>query len=258
MVSVNSSAGAVSDNSAIARYRADVAALAAHQKSSRGAPPYSLLINRPLGRRIAALAHLAKMTPNQVSIVSSAFTMSALAIFAVVSPSWPVALVVTALLVLGYAIDSADGQLARLTTGGTLAGEWLDHTLDMLKLGSFHAAVLISAYRFDPGHGVWHMGVAIAFGVIATTLFFILILTDQLRRTSGVSAPPRPKSWWFMLLALPTDYGIQCLWMVMRPSSELFFVGYALLAVANLGYLIIGAVSRFRQLTAADRAGATA
>lgn len=239
--------------SALARYRADIAALAAHQKSSRGAPPYSLLINRPLGRRFAALAHLVGLTPNQVSLISFGFTAAGLLVFAVMSPSWPQSILATALLVLGYAIDSADGQLARLTTGGSLAGEWLDHTLDSVKLGVFHGAILVSAYRFDADLGVWPQVTALAFGMVAATLFLIFILTDQLRRGAGGTAPERPQAWWFMVLNAPTDYGVQCLWMVMRPSSTVFFGGYGLLALANLGYLGVSGRSRFRQMQQIDR-----
>jgi phosphatidylglycerophosphate synthase len=236
----------------MAMYRADVAALAAHQKSKRGAPPYSLLVNRPLGRRIAAAAHVAGLTPNTVSIISALFTGAGLALMGLVEPSWPMAVAVVALLVLGYAIDSADGQLARLTSGGTLAGEWLDHCLDMVKMSSFHAVILISAYRFDAGMGEWPMGVAVAFGVVAVTSFFVFILTDQLRRQAGGAGPARPRSAWFMLLSAPTDYGVQCLWLLTRPASTLFFTGYAVLAAANLGHLALGAVSRFRQMQALD------
>ena len=239
------------------RYRDDVAALGAAQKSSRGAPPYSLWINRPLGRRFAAVAHQLGLSPNHVSLISAAFTMSGLALFAFAAPNWWLALTVVALLLVGYAVDAADGQLARLTTGGTLAGEWLDHTLDMVKIGAFHAAVLISAHRHSAELGVWPAAVALGFVVVATSSFFVLILTDQLRRSAGAQAPERSSGWWFGLLGLPTDYGVQCLWMAARPAEQVFFVGYAVLAVANLGYFGVGAVNRFRQLAAVDERKAT-
>ena len=37
------------------------------QKSAKGAPPYSLYINRPLGRIFAAAAYQIGLTPNQVT-----------------------------------------------------------------------------------------------------------------------------------------------------------------------------------------------
>lgn len=235
-------------------YRRDVETLAAHQKSRRGAPPYSLLVNRPLGRRVAAIANGLGASPNTVSMVSAAFSATALVLLAVLEPSPVVSTVVVLVLLAGYAIDSADGQLARLRSGGTMAGEWLDHSLDMVKMSSFHAAILISAYRFDGELGEWPMAVAVGFGIVAVSLFFVMILTDQLRRQVASSAPPRSSSPWFLLLVAPTDYGIQCLWLLARPSGRVFFAGYALLALANAGYFAIGAVSRFRELQAVDRA----
>ena len=53
------------------------------------------------------------------------------------------------LLVVGYAFDAADGQLARLRGGGIIAGEWLDHMVDAIKVASLHLAVLVGLYRFD-------------------------------------------------------------------------------------------------------------
>ena len=235
-----------------AGYRRDVATLAAHQKSRRGAPPYSLLINRPLGRRIAALAHVVGIGPNTVSLMSAALSATGLLLLALTEPTILTAVAVVLFLLVGYAVDSADGQLARLTSGGTVAGEWLDHSLDMVKMGSFHAVILVSAYRFDRGLGEWPMLTAIGFGIVAVTLFFIMILTDQLRRQSGGSAPARPGSAWFLLLVAPTDYGLQCLWLLLRPSSKVFFAGYLLLAVVNLAYLAVGALSRFRELSRLD------
>lgn len=247
-----------------AGYRDHVATLAGFQKSRRGAPPYSLLVNRPAGRRIAALAAVAGLTPNAVSIVSAVFSAAGLVLMGVASPSVAAAVGVVALLLVGYAIDSADGQLARLTSGGTLAGEWLDHCLDMVKMSSFHAVILISAYRFERDDlGTWPMAVAVGFGIVAVTSFFVLILTDQLRRQVGGEGPPRPQSIWFMVANAPMDYGVQCLWLLTRPWPAVFFGGYALLGAANLGYLALGAWSRFGQLRrldaerAAARAGAT-
>ncbi|MFN8050390.1 MAG: CDP-alcohol phosphatidyltransferase family protein [Acidimicrobiales bacterium] len=234
-------------------YRRDVATLAAHQKSRRGAPPYSLLVNRPLGRRLAAVAHGLGMSPNAVSLLSASLSALGLVLLAFVEPSVVTSTLVVLLLLVAYAVDSADGQLARLVSGGTLAGEWLDHSLDMVKMASFHAAILVSAVRFDRSMGDWPAATAIAFGIVAVTLFFVMILTDQLRRQAGGTAPVRSGSPWFLVAVAPTDYGVQCLWLLVRPQSTVFFAGYLLLAVLNLGYLGIGAVSRFTELQRLDR-----
>ncbi|MEZ5321673.1 MAG: CDP-alcohol phosphatidyltransferase family protein [Microthrixaceae bacterium] len=244
--------------SARRRYGDAVESLKARaQKSRRGAPPYSLLVNRPAGRRIAAAASVLGLTPNSISLISGTVSAVGLVAFAAWSPSPLHVVVAVAALLVGYAIDSADGQLARLTTGGTLAGEWLDHSLDMVKMSSFHVVIGISLVRFPGSIGLdrrWAVaGVVMGFGVVAVTSFFVFVLTDLLRRQVGGAGPPRPTAWWFMLLGAPTDYGVQCLWLLTRPWPRLFFGGYTLLAVANLGYLCVGMRSRFGQLRALDR-----
>ncbi len=78
------------------------------------------------------------MTPNHVTLTSALFTFGALAAVALVEPSWTLAVLVYAALVTGFAFDSADGQLARLTgradptgSGWTTwwtAGRWCSST----------------------------------------------------------------------------------------------------------------------------------
>ena len=148
------------ESGAPAGFSAAVRQLQRAQKSSRGAPAYSLYVNRPLGRVLAAAAYGLRLTPNQVTAISAVFTFAGLAVLAI-APAEPwIGLLVAALLVLGYALDSADGQLARLTGGGSLSGEWLDHTVDSVKVVAFHLAVLVTLYRnFDLGR-TWLSGAA--------------------------------------------------------------------------------------------------
>ena len=118
-------------------FGAIVRSLASAQKPGRGAPPYSRWINRRLGRLLAAAAYLAGRTPNQVTGLSALMTAIALVLVATVRPALWLGILVAFLLLLGYALDSADGQLARLRGGGTKAGEWLDHVVDAFKIVIF-------------------------------------------------------------------------------------------------------------------------
>ena len=104
------------------------------QKGRKGAPPYSLFVNRPLGRVFAAAANVLGLRPNQVTMISACFTFAAIALLAIGPATWWVGVLVAVGLVLGYALDSADGQLARLQGGGSLTGEWLDHMIDSVKV----------------------------------------------------------------------------------------------------------------------------
>src|SRR4051812_44202085 len=91
--------------------------LSAAQKGAAGAPAYSRFVNRPAGRVLAALAHRAGLTPNAVTGLSAVVTLSGLVLLVTVRPLWWEGPAVAALLLLGYALDSADGQLARLRGG---------------------------------------------------------------------------------------------------------------------------------------------
>ena len=112
------------------------------QKASRNAPAYSRWVNRPLGRRIAAPAYVAGITPDQVTGISACLTFAGIA-GRRHEPGLP-GRGRRVLLVMGYAFDSADGQLARLRGGGTPRGEWLDHVMDSAKNAAVHLAVLVA------------------------------------------------------------------------------------------------------------------
>lgn len=213
------------------------------QKGGRGAPPYSLYVNRPLGRVLAAAAYRAGRTPDQVTVISAVVTFSGLAVVAF-GPSTPaVGLVVALLLVLGYALDAADGQLARLRGGGSLSGEWLDHMVDSVKVVAVHLAVLIHLYRNLDVSPLWLL-VPLGFAVVSSVHFFGMILVDamaRLRRAElGLPSPPAaPAHRIVTLLKLPTDYGILCLVTVLLGWPALFLPVYAVLAAATAGYTVL-------------------
>src|SRR5690348_14894922 len=120
-------------------FREALTRLRSAQKPGAGAPPYSRWINRRLGRILAAAAYRARATPDAVTVLSAVFTFSGLSLVALVAPVPWLGFAVTALLVLGYALDAADGQLARLLGGGSRSGEWLDHMVDVTKTCVLHA-----------------------------------------------------------------------------------------------------------------------
>jgi len=213
------------------------------QKSSRGAPPYSLFINRPLGRVLAAGSYRAGLTPNQVTYVSAAFTAAGLVVLALAPATWWSGVLVALTLVLGYAFDSADGQLARLRGGGSMLGEWLDHMIDSAKVAAVHLAVLVCLYRNFDLRPVWLL-VPLVFTVVSSVHFFGMILVDLLARSrraeAGVPAPPKaPADLTKTLLKLPTDYGVLCLVFLLLGAHPVFLGVYTFLAVATLGYTLL-------------------
>ena len=184
--------------SAAGSYRATVRSLAGAQKrAAPGAPPYSVYINRRVGRYLAAWAYLRNLTPNAVTMVSACFTFTGIALIALVPPAPWLGPLVWLALAIGYAFDSADGQVARLRGGGSASGEWLDHIVDCVKIACLHAVVLIAAYRFfDLPSAAWLL-VPIGYGAVASVSFFAMILNDTLarsRRSISPSARPQPSA----------------------------------------------------------------
>lgn len=236
-----------------------MARLAAAQKSNRGAAGYSRWINRRLGRQIAAVAYLRSATPNQISVISAAFTLAGIAGLALLDPSWASALAITAALLLGYAFDSADGQLARLRGGGTPAGEWLDHVLDALKASMFHVAIAIMWFRFYGLHHPALLLIPLGFAVVAAVFFFAMILSDMLRRIDRSAAGGRSVTTSSLnpneaapilrsLVVLPNDYGVLCLCMLLTPEHAVFGIAYTLLFASNGLFLVVGCARWFREM----------
>ncbi|QTE28893.1 CDP-alcohol phosphatidyltransferase family protein [Pengzhenrongella sicca] len=232
------------------------ARLATSQKGAKGAPAYSRFVNRKLGRFLATVAFRVGLTPNGVTAISAVLTFSAIALLIAVPPSVGMGIAVAAGLVLGYAFDSADGQLARLRGGGSLVGEWLDHMVDSVKVASLHLAVLVGLYRFTDLPDAWLL-VPLGASAVGSVLFFAMILNDQLRHRGGAvprstadgTRAPVLRS----LLVVPTDYGLLCLVFALYGVTTAFVVAYTVLFVATAGYLALACISWFKEISALDR-----
>ncbi|MDD9205983.1 CDP-alcohol phosphatidyltransferase family protein [Georgenia sp. 10Sc9-8] len=223
----------------------------AAQKSNRGAPLYSRVVNRPLGRVFAAAAYRLGLTPNRVTMISAAFTFAGIAALATWSPSWTMAVATCLLLVVGYALDSADGQVARLRGGGSAAGEWLDHIFDAMKLATFHLAIAVSLYRFADLTSDLLLLVPLAFSAVSCVMFFAFILTDKLRAPRGpalASEDSDRPSILRSVLAAPTDYGFLCVVPLLLPVTVLFLAVYGVLLLGSAGYLTLALGKWYRDM----------
>jgi phosphatidylglycerophosphate synthase len=227
--------------------------LSAAQKPSLGAPAYSRWVNRPVGRVLAAVCYRAGLTPNGVTAISALLSALGIAVLALVPPRWWTGLVVCGCLVTGYAFDSADGQLARLRGGGSVAGEWLDHMVDATKISALHLSVLISLYRFGDLHSaLWYL-VPIGFTVVSNTMFFGMILNEQLRRARGMVKPVQgPASFVRSLIVLPTDYGVLCLVVALLGWHAGFLGGYTALFIGNALFAAAKWVKWFSEMRQLD------
>jgi phosphatidylglycerophosphate synthase len=224
-------------------FRSSLTSLAQAQKSNKGAPAYSRLVNRPLGRVLAAAANTLGMSPNHVTLVSATCTFSALAVLVLTRSTPLVALLVAVLLVVGYALDAADGQLARLQGSSSPAGEWLDHVVDACKGPALHIAVLVNWYRFEDVPTA-QLLLPVCFQAVASVTFFVIILNDLLRRLHPQQADARPRahssSVLYSLAVAPADYGMLCLVFVLGGWHTGFVVAYGIVFASTAALLVVG------------------
>lgn len=239
-------------NASTSSYRETVRSLAAAQKGkASGAPLYSVMVNRPVGRLLAAACYRAGLTPNQVTGISALCSAIGVAVLLAMDPSWVSGILVWFLLALGYAFDSADGQVARLRGGGSPAGEWLDHVVDCVKINAVHLGIFAGVWLNQDVWSNWTAAIPLAFLVVGNTSFFTMILNDSLKQIHGVALrKPGQYNWKRSVMALPTDYGILCLSFVLLGALPLFLGFYALLFIGSLGHLVLALRKWYRDMEA--------
>jgi phosphatidylglycerophosphate synthase len=200
---------------------------------------------------LAALAYRAGLTPNAVTGLSAVCTFTGLVLLATVPVSTGLGLVVSGSLVLGYALDSADGQLARLRGGGSPAGEWLDHMVDALKIAGLHMAVLVGLHGSGAVAEEWLL-VPIAFNVVAVVHFFATLLNEAMRAKRGTTTRATPTagrpSVLRSLLVVPTDFGLLCLLFLLWGLPGAFLPVYAALCAATGAYVAVASVHWFNEM----------
>lgn len=226
--------------------------LSGAQKSTVGVPAYLRFVNRRMGGWLAAAGYGLGLTPNHLTALSAGFSFLAIGALTVVQPTAFVAVGIAVSLLLGYAFDSADGQLSRLRGDGKPSGEWLDHVVDVAKTSSLHAAVVVSLFRFGDLETNRWLAVPLAFGVVNITFFFGMMLRDQLgakpARGPATSATTGAGSVLRSFVLLPMDYGTLCL-VFLTLSMPLLFLGlYSVLLVIMVAFTCQSFVKAYRAL----------
>ena len=233
----------------MSRISASLAQLALNQKSSKGVSLYSRFVNRPAGRFFAAVGHLIGMTPNQMTLASAVCTFSAIAALALTAPAWWSGILIAALLILGFILDSSDGQLARLTGTSSANGEWLDHVVDCARSVLIHTAVLVSFYLYFELSSEWLLAVPLVFQFAAVVLFVAGTLAALLKRAAGIPASAGPPSLARSILLLPADFGILAASFVLLGAGQVFVIVYSALAAVQVVLLAVLGVKWFSELS---------
>jgi phosphatidylglycerophosphate synthase len=248
------------------------------QKSTASVPAYLRFVNRRAGGWLAALAYAVDLTPTQVTVLSAASSFAGIVLLLLAPASVGTGLGVAALLLFGYALDSADGQLARVRGGGSRAGEWLDHVVDMAKLSSLHAAVAVSVLRFFDVSRL-ALAIPLIFGIANATQFLGMMLRDQLRAGAEQTDEPKAtasehrqersergaeqaartgsssvlRAW----LLLPLDHGALGLVFLLLGWHTGFLIGYGFLALCTVAFSLRSLAKAYRGLVALDRLGSS-
>lgn len=230
------------------------ASLSKAQKVPRGVPAYTLWVNRRAGRWVAAAAP-AWLTPNGITLLGALFTYGALVglWFVPIGSAWGALIGVS--LIIGFILDSADGQLSRLRGGGTPLGEWLDHVLDAGRIALLHISV--AAYMIRVGWPLESLGWVAVFLVTATLVYSGGLLVDKVR--SAGAGPARSTSMSRSVavrafILLPVDYGVTCVVFVLVPLVDVFLWAYVVLAVLSVLLCVVYMAKWVRELRAVPAA----
>lgn len=234
-------------------FRGALRGLDVAQKPGNGVPAYTRWVNRRLARFVAALAYTLGWSANAVTATSAAFSAAGLALLVLVPPSVASGIGAALLLAIGYVLDSADGQVARLSRRGGPAGEWLDHVVDAIRTPAIHLAVLVGLYAV-PGIGTWPLLVAIGYCLVSSGQFLSQILSEQL---AGSAVPASDSAGVKQsLLLIPVDTGTLCWIFLLWGAPPVFVWVYTALFALNVVHAAISMRRKYLHLVAHSRRAA--
>lgn len=222
-------------------------ALTAAQKPAVGVPAYLRWINRPLGGRFAVRAATWGWTPNGVTALSALFGVGGVLTLALVTDWWA-GLLAAGLLLIGYILDSADGQLARIQRRGGPAGEWLDHVVDGIRAPLVHIAVGVHLFRTEAP--LWTVLVAGLFSVVVSAWFLSQLLAEKLLPKAAASAEPPRSGVLDSVVKQPQDPSTTYFVLLLIGVPVLFVAVYAALAAWHLVIFAASLRRKHRQLVA--------
>jgi phosphatidylglycerophosphate synthase len=133
--------------------------------------------------------------------------------------------------------------LARLTSTGSAAGEWLDHVVDAARLPLVHLAVAAHLYRAN--EPLWIVMGAVAFLVLSSVWFFAQTLAEKL---SPPNAPGAVAPTWVSFLKLPYDPGFLYLAITLLAIRPAFVLVYLALFAVTAAVASMSLVRKYRSL----------
>ncbi|WP_233563655.1 CDP-alcohol phosphatidyltransferase family protein [Cryobacterium tepidiphilum] len=228
-----------------ARYRAGMAGLGRAQKPGEGVPAYTRWVNRRLARYAAAAGYALGWTPNMMTAASAAFSAVAIALLIAVPAGPATGVAIAVLLAVGYLLDSADGQVARLQGSGSPAGEWLDHVVDAIRTPAIHVAVLVGFWAM--GQPAWVLAVTLAYCLVSVAQFMSQILAEQLARSAKIPPPP-PSGNRQSFVLIPTDTGTFCWMFLLWGFPPAFVAAYTIMFLLNAVHSAVSMRRKYQKL----------
>lgn len=233
------------------RFRETLSHLNAAQKPGVGVPAYTRWVNRRVARIFAAAAVKCGITPNGVTAISALTSLLAMLLLLTAQPSLAVGALAAFLFALGYALDSADGQVARVTGKSSPAGEWLDHVVDAMRTPAMHLTILIGFIKYPgswpvTGWQLWWL--PLAFSVLMTGHFMSQILAEQLRKKHARQEPPSGGSL-RSFINLHMDSGTFCWVFILWGTCWGFLIAYGLLFLSNAATVLLSMRRKFLSLS---------
>lgn len=237
-------------------FRETLKQLNSAQKSGAGVPAYTRWVNRRVARVFAAAAVKVGLGPNGVTALSASVSVLGMLLMVFLPPSLLQGLGVALLFALGYALDSADGQVARVTGASSPAGEWLDHVVDAMRTPAMHLTILVGFIKYPAafpftGWQLWWL--PLAFTVLVTGHFMSQILAEQLRNNRGTAAPAAGGTL-RSFVNLHMDAGTFCWIFIFWGTGLGFVLAYGLLFAANAATVLLSMRRKF--VTLVQPAGA--
>lgn len=229
------------------RYRAE---LDAAQKPGNGVPAYTRWVNRRGARLVAALSAASGLTPNNVSALSFGLSVAGMIVLVACPPAAWVGVPVAVLLALGYLLDSADGQVSRVTHAASRTGEWIDHVADAFRSPAIHLTLAVTTVLHTDR--LWFALVAVVYAWVTSGQFLSQILAEQFVRAAGRRQTRGGTLRSFVLL--PTDPGTLCWSFLLYGLGAPFLVVYSALAAIALAHSALSLTRRYRDLRALDAA----
>ena len=204
---------------------------------------YTKHINRPLAWYFTRNFYF--LSPNFISLTAFCVLVFALGFFRDIDGLFD-AFILYLLIALNYVLDSVDGQVARLTGKGSPVGEWLDHSLDAIRL------VLVNVFLIDLifNQITLNFPSFLIFSCLIgqVGLYTVGILREKILDVdiSKNLKENHPYSKLVFLALTPADYGFFIIMFTLTSTPSLLANVYILYGIYKVALLIVTMVMIFK------------